>query len=110
MQSPMSLVFFIVFALILVGMYVGIRRRLAGPGIVAAVGVLGSIISIMLMSLAQGNNVLQAVVVGILIGAIFSVIVLVMAWYFQTNESEGVVRPVNADPAQTTSSIQDDEY
>ena len=81
-----ALIFFALFALVLAGMYLGIRRTWASPGIVAGVGVLLSIIFMVLMSLAQGNSVVQAVLVGILVGGLFSGATLAVAWYFHSNE------------------------
>jgi len=81
-----ALIFFALFALVLAGMYLGIRRSWASPGIVAGFGVLLSIIFMVLMSLAQGNSVVQAVLVGILVGGLFSGATLAVAWYFHSNE------------------------
>jgi len=82
----LAFVFFALFALVLVGMYLAIRRELAGPGLVAGIGVVLSIVMMVLMSLAQENSLLQAIVVGIVVGGLFSGITLAAAWYFHTNE------------------------
>jgi uncharacterized membrane protein len=84
-----AFIFFAIFAVILVGIYLAVRRRWASPGVIAVVGVLASIIDMVLISLAQGNSVFQAAVVGIVVGAIFSGATLAVAWYFHTNEVRG---------------------
>ena len=81
-----AFIFFALFALVIAGMYLAIRRQWAAPGMVAAVGVVLSILFMVLMSLAQGNAVLQALLVGILVGGLFSGATLAIAWYFHSNE------------------------
>jgi hypothetical protein len=81
-----AFIFFALFALVLAGMYLAIRRQWAAPGLVAGGGVVLSIIFMTLMSLAQGNAVLQALLVGILVGGLFSGATLAIAWYFHSNE------------------------
>ena len=88
MQSLLSWLFFIAFALVLVGMYRAIRRRWAAPGIVALVGGMLSIAAMMLMALAQGDGLMQAVVVGIGVGGGFSIVLLMLAWYFLGEEEQ----------------------
>jgi Na+/H+-translocating membrane pyrophosphatase len=89
MQNPTAIALFVVFALILFAMYIAIRRRLAAPVIIAAIGVFASIVVMTLIGLAQGNSVYQAIFVGLLIGGLFSGGTLAMAVYFQTNERRG---------------------
>jgi Na+/H+-translocating membrane pyrophosphatase len=86
MTSALSIVFFIVFAIILVWMYLSIRRGWGAPGFVAGAGIIGSIISMLLMSISQGNVALHAIVVGLLVGGIFSGVTLAVAWYFRVKE------------------------
>jgi len=52
----------------------------------AAVGIGLSIILMVLVSLAQNNLPIQAVIVGVLLGGVFSGITLVAAWYFHSQE------------------------
>jgi len=87
MQNLLSWFFFICFALALFGMYRLIRRRQAPPGVVGLVGVPVSIILIVLTALAQGNGILQAAVVGFGVGGSFSIITLMLAWYFAGEEN-----------------------
>jgi threonine dehydratase len=85
-MQGLAWLFFLIFAAVLVGMYIGIRRELAGPGLIAGVGVAASMILMVLVSLAQENSLIQAVVVGILVGGLFSGATLGVAWYFHNNE------------------------
>lgn len=95
MQSFAGWILYLFFALILFGMYLAIRREWAPPGIVAGLGIVTSIACMILISLSQGNMAVQAVIVGILIGLLFSLATLAGAWYFHTKEmrSKGIVPP-----------------
>ncbi|MBL8153587.1 MAG: hypothetical protein JNM70_05325 [Anaerolineae bacterium] len=81
-----ALILFVVFALVLVGIYMAIRRGWFPPGITATVGVIVCMILMVLISLAQQNSALQAVVVGVLLGGVFSGATLAAAWYFHGQE------------------------
>ncbi len=85
-MQGMAWVFFILFALTLAGMYLGIRRGWAAPGAVAAAGVAASIILMTLTALAQNNLLIQAIIVGVLVGGLFSGATLAVAWYFHSSE------------------------
>jgi hypothetical protein len=85
-MSPLALVFFALFVVVMLGVYLSVRRRIAPPGAVAAGGVLGGVITMTLFSLAQGNMLAHAVLVGLLMGGGFSAAVLALAWYFLGNE------------------------
>lgn len=105
MTNLFSWVFFAIFAAILVWAYLAIRRRWAKPSFVAAAGVIGSIISMLLMSVSQGNTALHAIVVGLVVGGLFSGIVLAIAWYFQVKEMRAQYGgPGDLDAAQTRDS------
>jgi O-antigen/teichoic acid export membrane protein len=95
MNNPASFVFYAIFAVILVGMYLGIRRGWGQPGFVAAVGIVGSVISMLLMSLSQGNAALHAVAVGLVVGGLFSGVTLAIAWYFHTRDIQAQDRQTN---------------
>jgi Na+/H+-translocating membrane pyrophosphatase len=88
MLSPTALALFVVFGLILFGMYIAIRRRFASPVVISAIGVFANIIVMTLIGLAQGNTIYQAIFAGLLIGGLFSGGVLAMAAYFQGNETK----------------------
>lgn len=86
LSSPISFIFFAAFAIILVGMYLAIRREWAPTGLVAALGVVASIIAMLLVSLSQGNAMFQAIVVSLGIGLVFSLSTVAVAIFFHTNE------------------------
>ncbi|MAS35738.1 MAG: hypothetical protein CL610_17140 [Anaerolineaceae bacterium] len=79
-------IFFVLMALVLVLTYLSIRREWFAPTLSAGVGVVGSIVLMILISLGQGNNLLQAVVVGIIVGGLFSGATVGIAWYFHSQE------------------------
>ncbi|GIL08751.1 MAG: hypothetical protein BroJett033_2620 [Chloroflexota bacterium] len=81
-----ALIFFALLAAILLLTYVAIRREWFAPTGTAAASVIASVVAMTLVSLAQGNGVLQAVVVGIVVGALFSGVTLGIAWYFHSAE------------------------
>jgi hypothetical protein len=81
-----ALVFFFLFVATLVVSYIALRRRMAPPAYVSAACVLGSIVFMMLFSLAQGTLFLHALLVGFLVGGLFAGALLAVALYFQGNE------------------------
>lgn len=81
-----AMVFFVLLALILLLSYLSVRREWFPPTATAVVSVIASVIAMMLVSLAQGNSLLQAVIVGIVVGAMFSGATLGIAWYFHSAE------------------------
>ncbi len=87
MPTTAGLIFFGIFAITLFVMYVLIRRRIGSTVLIASAGVVISIISFMLFTLAQGNTLLWAVVIGLVIGGLFSATALAAAYYFSSNES-----------------------
>jgi len=82
----MSIVFFILFGLVILMMYLSVRRQMFPLGATAFIGVIASVICMTLFSLAQGNVMLQALAVGMVIGGVFSIVTLALALYFQGNE------------------------
>jgi Na+/H+-translocating membrane pyrophosphatase len=103
-MSPAGLLFFALFAIIVMGMYLGIRRRWASPVAIAAGGVFLSFLAIFLMALTQNNNVYQALFAGLVVGGLFSGGTLAIAWYFQTNEARK--RSAEAAPAEPEATEQ----
>ncbi|MDZ4770340.1 MAG: hypothetical protein SGJ24_14535 [Chloroflexota bacterium] len=89
MQNAASWLFFLIFAVVLVTMYLGVRRRWLSPTIIAAIGVLANIILMTLVGISEGNNAYQAVSAGFLIGGLFSAAVLAIALYFLRAEGRG---------------------
>jgi len=82
-----SWVLFFIFGVVLVAMYLLIRRQILSPLLVGALGVIASIVLMTLNSLAQNNTIYQAIFVGFSIGGLFSVGILAMALYFLRNET-----------------------
>ncbi len=86
MQNSTALLLFMLFALILVSMYIAVRRHWGPPLLVATVGVVSSVIVMTLSALARESTIYQALGAGLLVGGLFSIGVLAMAYYFLTNE------------------------
>lgn len=102
-MQPLALIFFAAFALVLVAMYILVRRRIGSTALVAAGGILGSIIAMMLFTLAQGNTVTWAVLIGLLVGGLFSVGALLIAIFFTSSEArkaklDPYASPKHSDP------------
>jgi hypothetical protein len=104
----MQWVIFVVFALILAGIYLSIRRQWLAPGLTAGLGVVSSMILMTLFSLAQNNMPLHAIIVGILLGGLFSGATLAAAWYFHSNEMRALY--ANGHMAQQDEVAQEAEY
>ena len=85
-MQPQAATLFFAFALLLVVMYVAIRRRWLPPLLSATLGVVGSVAVMTLSALAQGNSIYQAVFTGLMVGGLFSIGVVAMAYYFSINE------------------------
>jgi hypothetical protein len=85
-MNPAAILFFLVFAGIVVAMYIAIRRRLGPTAVLATGGVLCSIIVMTLFSLAQDTLLAHALLVGLLLGGGLSVGALAIALYFQGAE------------------------
>lgn len=85
-MSPVSLLFFFLFAGVLFFMYLGVRRRLAPLWLVGSLGVLGGALAMTLFGLSQGNVFQHALLVGLLIGGGLSIVTLATALYFQAQE------------------------
>lgn len=81
-----SLLLFVLFALVLFGMYIAIRRHWGPPLMVATLGVISSVVVMTLNGLARRSTFYQSVVAGLLVGGLFSIGVLAIAYYFATNE------------------------
>jgi hypothetical protein len=104
----MQWVIFVVFALILTGIYLSIRRQWFAPGLTAGLGVVASMILMTLFSLAQNNLPIQAIIVGILLGGLFSGATLAAAWYFHSNEMRA--HYANGQMSQQEDVAQESEY
>lgn len=82
----MAFIFFIFFALTLLGMYLSIRRQILPPQMTAGVGVAVSIVLMILYMLTSGSSIIQSLVMGVVMGLLFSGATLAIAWYFHSNE------------------------
>jgi ABC-type Fe3+-siderophore transport system permease subunit len=87
-MQGLAFVFYALTAITLFLAYLSIRREWFSPGITATVTVILSIILMILTSLGEGNAIIHAVVVGILIGSVFSAATLGIAWYFHNQERQ----------------------
>jgi len=85
-MQGMAWLFFVLMALVLLFGYLAIRRQWFAPGMTSAVTVVLTIVLMVLTSLGQGNSIIQAVIVGIIVGGMFSGAILGVAWYFHSNE------------------------
>ncbi len=81
-----AFVLFALFALVLAGMYLSIRREWFAPSVTAGAGVVLSMLLMMFISLAQSNPFIWALIIGIVLGGLFSGATLAVAWYFHKNE------------------------
>lgn len=79
--------FFTLFAGVQVITYLAIRREWTSPALVAALGVVFSVLLAMLMSIAQQNTLLQALVVGLAFGILISALTLSAAWFFHRQQT-----------------------
>jgi multisubunit Na+/H+ antiporter MnhC subunit len=85
----LSMVFFAAFALIVVGTYVAVRRGMGNIRVIAAMCMVGSIITMMLSQITRvtnGGNAFAAGLIGAGVGAIGGASVLALAWYFHMQE------------------------
>jgi len=83
-----SLFYFLIFSVIIVGMYIIVRRQWINPGVAAAVGIVSATIAMMLTLTEMNPEMMdaQAIIFGFLIGTGFVVTALAVAWYFHSNE------------------------
>ncbi len=88
MNSPLSLIFFALFAAVLVWMYLAIRRNWMSPAFIIGAGLSGTIITMLLMSVSQGNEILHGVVNGVVIGTVFSLATFGIATFFSKREGK----------------------
>ncbi len=85
-MTQTGMLLFAVFGLVLLGMYVAIRRRWLSPTLIASVGVGASIVIMTLIGMAQGNHIYQALFAGFMVGGLFSVGTLAVASFFSSSE------------------------
>jgi hypothetical protein len=82
-----GMIFFFLFAALLMGVYVAMRRQLAPVKVLAAGGIFGGIVTMTLFAMNQENvQFMHALLVGIVLGGGLSLAVLVLANYFLKQE------------------------
>jgi hypothetical protein len=86
MSAP-ALIFFFLFVIVIVFTYIALRRNMfpRRPLIIGCVS--GSILALTVMSLLQGAIFIQALLTGVVLGAVFSASTVVIALYFHANEA-----------------------
>ena len=87
-MSLSALIFFMLFSIVMVVMYIAIRRNWVSPAVAAGAGIVAGTFA-MIMTLMESNSEimnLQAIFFGFIISMIFSMATLAVAWYFHSNE------------------------
>lgn len=84
-MSLVGFVFFVIFAALQAGMYLGIRREVLPSGVLISGGVAASFVAALVMSLTSGNPLIQALFVGLLLGLVISGGTVAVALYFHNN-------------------------
>ena len=87
MQNFGATIFLILFAISTVYLYLAVRRgwRRLAPSIV--IGCIVNPLLFLMYSLARGNVFLQALVVGLIVGLLFTALTISIAAYFRNNPS-----------------------
>ncbi len=81
-----NIIFFALFAIVLVAMYIITRRGLAPVAQVTLIGTVINVVLVALIALGAGNGPLQVIFVGLVVGVIFSVASVAIAAYFRGSE------------------------
>ncbi|HRE48220.1 MAG TPA: hypothetical protein PLD47_10885 [Aggregatilineales bacterium] len=89
MNNPGAFTFLILFALTTLITYLAIRRRWTTIPLAATVGIFANVIFFILFSLAQGNVFLHALLVGVILGVVFTGMAAIMASFFRNNNPAG---------------------
>ena len=100
MQNTTGLLLYLLFAVVLAASYLGIRRQWARPAAIAAGSVVASFITMLMISLSQGNSIYHAIFVALVIGGLCSTGILAMAWYFHRKEHPELQMPETFDDIQ----------
>jgi hypothetical protein len=82
----MQWIFFLLFAGVILVTYLAVRRQWTSPALVAAVSVIGSMITMTLFIVSDSGSLLRGIVIGPLVGIVFTGATLAIAWYFHSNE------------------------
>jgi hypothetical protein len=84
--SGSSIILFALFAIVLIAMYIIVRRGMAPVGPVALVGTIVNIILAALVAISADNHPAQVIFVGLVVGGLFSIASVTMAAYFRSND------------------------
>jgi hypothetical protein len=84
----MGIFFFFLFAFTLLGVYIAVRRQLASPGVIGALGMIASIAFMTLYLLSFEIVMIQGVIFGVVIGVLFTGATLATAFYFLKQEQK----------------------
>lgn len=87
MQNPGSITFLALFAIATVLIYLSVRRSWLSITSSAGLGAVACTVSFVLFSLSQGNLFIQALIVGVLLGLLFTGMTVAMAAFFKNNDA-----------------------
>ncbi len=97
-MSPEGWLFFALFALSIAAIYIITRRGLLPMSTTAIAGIVADVVLVALISLAQGNHWLHALVVGVLIGTLFAITTMAVAGFFRANMASGAKEGAGKEP------------
>ena len=87
MRDLGATVFLIGFALTTFGMYIAIRRDMVSIATATILGCVSNSVFFVLYSLAKGNIFWQAIIVGPIVGIMFTAMAVTIAMFFRNNPS-----------------------
>ncbi len=91
-MPALTWLFFGLFLLVMVGTYLALRRGIGSPRTVAALGLFAGVVTMALAQVArvgEGGNLLVVGAIGGLLGALGTIAVLALAWYFRRGAQPG---------------------
>lgn len=106
MENPGAIIFLVLFLVATLLEYLSVRRRWLSSMATAIVGGIATTVFFILYSLSRGNVIEQALVVGPVIGIIFTALTVGAAAFFRANEggSRQYVRSSAAPESDNTDS------
>jgi hypothetical protein len=85
-RNPASIILLVLFGISVLVAYLIVRRGRANVAAVAIVGSAIDAVLFMLFSLSQRNGVVQALVVGLVLGIVFNLLAVTGASYFRQDD------------------------
>ncbi|RMF51285.1 MAG: hypothetical protein D6749_08280 [Chloroflexota bacterium] len=85
MRNPAAIIFLVLFTLTTLFVYLSVRRRWLSLSASLVIGIVGGSLCFILFIFSQNGNLLQALVFGVLIGTLFSLLTVSAAGYFRAN-------------------------